>query len=95
MKKRKGFLPAKTIGKRVAVRFEDHSIYDSSRTTCEITGFVEKWSEKEFIIRWWSCYDGDAEVPVVEDSNNEVARVIQGTVVKWAFCETKKWNEVG
>jgi hypothetical protein len=55
---------------------------------------VEKWSEKEVIIRWWSTFDGEAEVPVVEDQNNEVARVIQGTIIKWGYCEPKKWEIV-
>lgn len=91
---RKGFLPAKTIGKRVAIRFCDHSIYSSDEVQCEIMGTVEKLNEKEIILRWWATYDKESDVPDIGDSNNEVARVVQGTIIKWAFCEPKKWNEV-
>lgn len=93
-KKRKGVLPLKTLGKRVVVRFADHSIYDTSATECELMGVVEKINEKEIIIRWWSTFNGEGGVPDVGDHNNEVARVIQGTVVRWALCEPTKWNEV-
>jgi len=94
MAKRKGYLPASAIGKRITVRFADHSIYDTSPAECEIMGVVEKLNEKEIILRWWSTFDGDAKVPDISDSNNEVARIIQGTVIRWALCEPKKWNEV-
>jgi hypothetical protein len=94
MKKRKGFLPLKALGKRVVVRFEDHSIYDTSPTECEIMGVVEKLNEKEVILRWWSTFNGEEIIPDVGDNNNEVARIIQGTIVKWALVEPKKWELV-
>lgn len=91
---KKGFLPPKTIGKRVVVRFADHSIYSDEEVHCEIMGVVEKLNEKEVILRWWSCFDKDSDVPDIGDSNNEVARIVQGTIIKWAFCEPKKWSVV-
>jgi hypothetical protein len=94
MKRKKGFLPLRALGKRVAVRFHDHSIYSTDQVQCEIMGLVEKLNEKEVIIRWWSTFDKDDAIPDTGDSNNEVARVLQGTIIKWALCEPRNWNEV-
>lgn len=86
--KKKGCLPIKTLGKRIAVCFHDHSIYSTEQVQCEIMGIVEKVNDKEVIVRWWQTSEE------VDDSNNEVARVLQGTIIKWALCEPRKWNEV-
>lgn len=94
MKNKKGCIPLRALGKRIIVRFHDHSIYDVTPIECEITGFVDKLDEREVIVRWWSTFDGDSEIANMDDNNNETARVIQGTVVKWALCEPRKWNEV-
>lgn len=94
MKRKKGFLPLRALGKRVAIRFSDHSIYSHEPADCEILGFVEKINEKEVIIRWWSSFAEGQEVADTGDSNNEVARIVQGTIIKWALCEPRHWNEV-
>jgi hypothetical protein len=94
MTRKKGFLPLNALGKRVAIRFADHSIYSDDEVHCELMGVVEKINEKEVILRWWSTLEPGSEVPDIGDSNNEVARILQGTVIRWANCEPRKWNEV-
>jgi hypothetical protein len=93
MKKRKGFLPLKALGKRVAIRFDDHSIGDSTRTVCEVQGIVDKLNESEILLRWWTVFSPDTTVAEISDDNHEICRIVQGTVIQWAITEPKKWKD--
>lgn len=95
MAKRKGCLPLATQGKKVSLRFRDHAINDSDPVECEIDGFIEKVNDDEIIVRWWTCYTGKSLSVTEGDGNNEVARVLQGTLIWWQYYAPKKRHEVG
>ena len=93
-KKRKGVLPLKTLGKRVVIRFMDHSIGEPSKTICEVAGVVEKINEVDVCVKWWTVFSPDSSVAELHDDNHEFCTIVQGTITQWAFCEPKFWREV-
>ena len=91
----KGHLPLKALGKRVAIRFDDHSIGgDNSQTVCEVQGIVDKLNESEVLLRWWTVFSSGTTVAEIDDSNHEFCRIVQGTIIEWAVTEPKKWSKV-
>lgn len=93
MKKRKGVLPLKALGKRVVVRFKDHSIGTPSQTICEVAGIVEKINESEITIMWWRVFAEGTTVAELSDDNHEFCTIVQGTITQWALIEPKVWKE--
>lgn len=92
---KKGFLPKKTLGKRVIVRFDDHSIGDETKTICEVSGYVTKLNESEIILRWWVVFSPGTIEAEADGENHECCRILQGTFIEWAYDAPKKWNKVG
>jgi hypothetical protein len=92
-RKRKGCLPFSALGKRVVLQFHDHCIYSADAAICEVQGIIEAIDEARVTLRWWTTFDKGTEVASLEDVNNEICRILQGTIIRWAVIEPKKWEK--
>jgi hypothetical protein len=92
--KRKGFLPREAVGKRVAIRFDDHSLRETTETICELQGTVIRVTDSEVIVRYWTVFEPGTEIAELSEENHEFCRIVQGTFVQWAVAEPKRWRQL-
>lgn len=92
---KRGYLPMSALGKRVTIRFEDHSIGEPSKTICEVSGLVDKIEDSNITLMWWTVFSPNTQIPELHEDNHEFCTIVQGTIRQWGLCEPIKWNKVG